>query len=174
MQDEVSVVIREAVPEDAAELLAVSRKIGAETDLLVMDQAGLDLPPELLAEGLDHLYNSRNNLLLVALLDDQIVGTASVKAEDSFRVEHIGEVGIAILREYWGFGLGSIMLEEVIYWAKESSLIRRLELAVQTRNERAIRLYRKFGFTEEAVMPRGAKTDAGEFLDAYLMSLMID
>ncbi len=45
---------------------------------------------------------------------------------------------------------------------------------VQVRNERAVHLYRKMGFQIEAVMPRGARTDLGEFLDVYKMSYLIE
>ncbi|HCN85595.1 MAG TPA: GNAT family N-acetyltransferase, partial [Enterococcus faecalis] len=30
------------------------------------------------------------------------------------------------------------------------------------------------GYETEAIMPRGAKTDQGEFLDVHLMRLLID
>ncbi|PQD83266.1 GNAT family N-acetyltransferase, partial [Enterococcus faecium] len=40
--------------------------------------------------------------------------------------------------------------------------------------ERAVYLYRKMGFQIEAVMPRGARTDLGEFLDVYKMSYLIE
>ncbi len=71
-------------------------------------------------------------------------------------------------------GLGTLMLEEIISWAKEMGVLFRLELDVQVRNERAVHLYRKMGFQIEAVMPRGARTDLGEFLDVYKMSYLIE
>lgn len=166
--------IREAIPEDAEQLLVVMKQVGDETPYLVMDEDGLAMSVEELAENLANLYESTNNTLLLALVEDKIIGTASIKAASQKRIEHIGELGISILKDYWGFGLGNIMMEELIQWAKESAIIRRLELTVQDRNERAIHVYEKLGFITEAIMPRGAKTDADEFLEVRLMSLMID
>ena len=172
MAEEISVVIREATPEDAQEILTMSKQVGSETEFLVMDEEGLQLSPERLALELGYLAESTNNLLLVALVGEEIVGTASVKATNEYRIAHIGEIGISLLKEYWGFGLGTLLIEEIIDWSKNSKKIFRLELQVQVRNERAVRLYQKLGFEIESTMPRGARSDAGEFLDVYQMSYL--
>ena len=80
----------------------------------ILDEAELLLPPETLEEELDYIYESNNNLLLLAIYEGTIIGTASVKADSQFRLSHVGEVGISILQEYWGMGLGTLMLEEII------------------------------------------------------------
>jgi hypothetical protein len=90
--------LREAIPEDAADLLKVSRQIAKETDFLIMDEAGLGLDEELLELQLANLYESENNVLLLALADDRIVGMASVKAGPEYTVAHIGEMGISVLK----------------------------------------------------------------------------
>jgi RimJ/RimL family protein N-acetyltransferase len=170
---EVEITLREAIPEDAADLLKVSRQIAKETDFLIMDEAGLGLDEELLELQLANLYESENNVLLLALADDRIVGMASVKAGPEYTVAHIGEMGISVLKELWGIGLGSALLDEVIYLSEKASPLRRLELTVQKRNERAIHLYQKFGFETEATMARGARDAQGEFLEVLLMSKLI-
>ncbi len=174
MSEEVGIILREAVPGDAKDILLMMGQVNKETEFLVLDEAELLLPPETLEEELDYIYESNNNLLLLAIYEGTIIGTASVKADSQFRLSHVGEVGISILQEYWGMGLGTLMLEEIISWAKEMGVLFRLELDVKVRNERAVHLYRKMGFQIEAVMPRGARTDLGEFLDVYKMSYLIE
>lgn len=171
---EVDITLREAIPDDAADLLQVSQKIAEETDFLIMDEVGLGLNEEMLSLQLADLYESENNLLLLAFADDKIVGMASVKAAPEFTVSHIGEIGISILKEFWGIGLGTALLDEVIYWSENASPLRRLELTVQERNERALHLYQKFGFETEGTMKRGARDAQGEFLDVLLMSKLIN
>ncbi|MGG5369692.1 GNAT family N-acetyltransferase [Enterococcus sp. AZ196] len=170
---EVEITLREAIPEDAEKLLQVSRKIAEETDFLIMDEAGLGLNEEMLGLQLADLYESENNLLLLAFMDEEIVGMTSVKSASEFTVAHIGELGISVLKEFWGIGLGTALLDEVLYWSENSSPLRRVELTVQKRNQRAIHLYQKFGFIIEAVMERGARDAQGEFLDVLLMSKLI-
>lgn len=172
--NDVAVTIRPTQPIDAPQLLQVMKKIGGETDFLIMDEHGLSLTEEQLAMQLAAFLESANNLSLVALAGEKIIGMASVLAEDNPRVAHIGEVGISILKDYWGMGLGAAMMEEIIWWAENSGVIRRLELTVQTRNKRAIHLYQKFGFTQEGKMQRSFLTAQNEFIDAYLMALLID
>lgn len=174
MSEAIDLIIREAIPEDAAAILSVMEKISQETPFLVMDEQGLNLPPELLAHHLAAINDSLNNLLLLAYNDQKLIGMASIRGSEEKRVAHIGEVGISILKEYWGIGLGSILMEELIFWTEESESIRRLELTVQKQNTRAIALYKKFDFQLEATMKRGALSDEGEFLDVLLMSKLID
>lgn len=171
---EVEITLRETIPDDAADLLQVSQKIAEETDFLIMDEVGLGLNEEMLSLQLADLYESENNLLLLALADEKIVGMASVKAAPEFTVSHIGEIGISVLKEFWGIGLGTALLDEVIYWSEHASPIHRLELTVQKRNERALHLYQKFGFETEATKKRGARDAQGEFLDVLLMSKLIN
>lgn len=81
----------------------------------------------------------------------------------------------------WPFGrttgvmeLVGFLLEEVITWAQEMGHLKRLELTVQVRNERAVRLYQSCGFDIEGIKKRGARTDEGEWLDLYYMGRLID
>lgn len=174
MSEEIGIILREAVPDDAKDILSMMEQVNSETEFLALDEAELLLPPETLSEELSYIYESNNNLLLLAINEGTIVGTASVKADSQFRLSHVGEVGISILQEYWGMGLGTLMLEEIINWVKEMGVLFRLELDVQVRNERAVHLYQKMGFQIDAVMLRGARTDLGEFLDVYKMSYLIE
>lgn len=172
MGEKVDVVIREAVPKDAEGILAHLSSTALETGYMTMGEEGPGITVEEEQEQLAKLYESDNNVLLVALIDGKIVGTASIHGSSSPKLKHIGEVGIVIAKEYWGFGLGTTMMEELIYWANEQSKLKRLELTVQARNKTARHLYEKLGFQLEAIMPRGVR-DNGEYLDVCLMSMMI-
>jgi RimJ/RimL family protein N-acetyltransferase len=148
-------------------------QIGSESTFLIMDERGMRLNEEQMRANLEGLAALENNVLLLALADEKAVGFFSVKASEMERVRHIGEFAIAVERDYWGFGIGPLLMEEGIEWAHANGVIRRLELTVQKRNARAVKLYERFGFKHEALMKRGAFAE-GEFLDVHLMSMMID
>ncbi|MDR1567542.1 MAG: GNAT family N-acetyltransferase [Streptococcaceae bacterium] len=167
-------IIREAIPIDAAELLAVFKQIGGESEFLTMDEAGVAMTTEEMAENLANIYESKNNALLIAIVDGAIVGSISVYSDHHYRIRHIGEFAVSLLTSYQGYGIGSALMEEMIEWAKESGVIRRLELTVQKRNTGAIRLYQKYGFEIEAEQKRGARLKSGEFISVLRMSLLID
>lgn len=173
-REKVELMIREAIPADAKDILAFSRKTGAETPFLAYGPEGLELSEAFEEMYLEDLMGNRNNVMLVATINNkELIGLASVGASDKPKLEHIGEVGITVEKEYWGFGIGTVLMEEIETWAIETGIIRRLELTVHGGNERAIHLYEKMGYQKEAVMPRAMKVNDA-FVDGVLMSLMID
>ena len=174
MSEEVGIILRKQCQEMQKTFFLMMGQVNKETEFLVLDEAELLLPPETLEEELDYIYESNNNLLLLAIYEGTIIGTASVKADSQFRLSHVGEVGISILQEYWGNGTKHSYARRNHQLGEGNGCTFRLELDVQVRNERAVHLYRKMGFQIEAVMPRGARTDLGEFLDVYKMSYLIE
>ena len=171
---EVEMTLREAIPDDAKQLIALSQQVSRETDFLIMDENGMNLPVALLAEELGAIYESETNFLIVALVGETLVGAASIRAGVEPRIEHIGEVGIFIAKEYWGLGLGTLLMEELLFVATQSPILGRLELTVQERNQAAIHLYEKMGFQTEAFIQRGAKSETGEYLQTRLMSFLLN
>ena len=82
---------------------------------------------------------------------------------------------IAVKKENWGYGIGTILLEEVLHWVREIGLLSRLELTVQVQQSRVPLQYIfiKLGFQIEGTQYRGARTDQGEWLDLYYMGMLI-
>jgi GNAT superfamily N-acetyltransferase len=88
------------------------------------------------------LSRMRQGPLFVALLDDEIVGTASfVKKNDSLYVR-----GMAVLPERRGKHIGELLLTEIEEYAAREGC-ERLFLSTTPFLDRAIRLYEKFGFS---------------------------
>lgn len=168
------VSFREATGQDAKGIIALFNQVGSETEFLIMDESGFKAEEEAFAKVLDQGFESPNHFCLLALLGETPIGILSIKADWHERVDHIGDLFIAIAKPYWGQGIGQILMEEAICWAEYSENIRRLELTVQVRNTRAVKLYQAFGFEIEGTKKRGAKTRNGEFLDVYLMGKLID
>ena len=171
-KEAIDLVIREADPDNAESLLKHIRETALETDFLTIGKEEAEISIEEERKQLARLQTSTDHLLLVALHGMEVIATASVNTSTSPKLNHIGEVGLAVSKEYWGLGIGTMMLEEVIYWSEQSSTIKRLELMVQRRNQRARHVYEKLGFQLEAIMARGVR-DGDEYLDICLMSKMI-
>ena len=75
-----------------------------------------------------------------------------------------------VLKSHWGMGVGTALLRVLVEQAKTTAL-EQLELEVVSTNERAIRLYERFGFTEFARHPRKLKYRDGSYADMVLMML---
>lgn len=140
----------------------------AELELLIREAEPQD------AKSLIDFLNQVGKESDYMTLDDAIAGLVSITADFHERIRHIGQVFIVLKRAFWNQGLGKLLLEEAIDWAENSGVIRRLELTVQVRNERAVHLYQAFGFEIEGIQKRGAYLAEGKFLDVYLMGKLID
>ena len=171
---EYELLIREAEPKDAAELVAFLNRVSLETDFTSLDGDGILLTSEEMAIFLNKQASSDNQITLLAFLNDKIAGIVNITADQRNRVHHIGDLFIVIGKRYWNNGLGSLFLEEAIEWAQASGILRRLQLTVQTRNKAAVHLYQKHGFVIEGRQERVAYREEGKFIDVYLMGKLID
>jgi GNAT superfamily N-acetyltransferase len=104
--------------------------------------------------------DSETDVMFLAFVDDRPVGWISAESHADGR-----ELGLGIIDGYRGRGIGSALMETIIDWAGEVTLV----LRVFPHNERARALYRKFGFVElehkYGVWPRRN----GEFWDLIFM-----
>ena len=171
---EYELLIREADPTDATDLVAFLNRVSLETDFTSLDKDGILLTNSEMGIFLEKQATSDNQITLLALLDGEIAGLVNITADQRKRVRHIGDLFIVIGKKYWNNGLGSLLLEEVVEWAQASGILRRLQLTVQTRNQAAVHLYQKNGFVIEGRQDRGAYIEEGKFIDVYLMGRLID
>lgn len=168
---EQEVIVEEAQLTDAKALVDLLSQVSQETDFVVAETI---LSQEDMEIFLERHLESVNEICLVVRVGKELAGVLNISSTSSPQTNHIGDIFIAVQKKYWGYGLGSLLMEVAFDWACHTPVIRRLELTVQARNSRAVHLYEKFGFKIEATKERGAKTKDGEFLDVYLMSRLID
>ena len=143
----------------------------AETDYLLSypDENSFDAQQE--AEFLKEKTESPNEIEIVAVVDGVVAGTAGIEAVGAkYKLKHRAELGIAILKEYWGLGLGKALMEACIECAKDAGYTQ-LELNVVAENERAVALYRKMGFVEYGRNPRGFNSRISGYQEVVYMLL---
>lgn len=109
-----------------------------------------------------------NGPICYAVHNDRVVGWCDVFPESNPRHCHRGNLGMGLIPEFRGLGLGSQLLSFVIDHAKKIGL-EKIELQVYTSNVAAIALYKKFGFEQEGVIKNSRKVD-GQYLDSLLMA----
>lgn len=139
-----SVIIEKASCSDAEAMVKYLNQIGRETDNLTYGAEGWPLSSKEEAASIKRAENSPDEIMLVAKDRGRIVGDASL-CRLPRRMQHRGDLGIAVLQEYWNQGVGSRLLREIINYAKENSF-EVIELQVRSDNTAAIHLYEKFGF----------------------------
>ena len=75
-----------------------------------------------------------------------------------------------MLQEYWGLGIGRLLMEASIDCARRAGYTQ-LELEVVAGNERAVSLYRRAGFEEYGRNPRGYRSAAAGYQELVHMKL---
>lgn len=169
---ELTITIRSAEKRDAKELSEVRLKIDGETEYLDRE------PGEALINkcGFKRLIKrdseSPRNLFLVAEVDGRIVGFSRCEGNDLKRTKHRIEFGVCILKDYWGFGIGTLFLEESISWAT-ANRISKITLLVLESNEKAIQLYKKYGFKVEGMLKNDKILSDGKYYNTVIMGKML-
>ena len=106
----------------------------------------------------------------VALADGSVVGWCDVAVRPRPTQLHSGILGVGVIRDYRGKGIGRALMEATLAAARAGG-IRRIELTVRVDNDPARRLYESFGFVTEGLCKRHMCID-GQFVDSWLMALL--
>jgi ribosomal protein S18 acetylase RimI-like enzyme len=107
---------------------------------------------------------SNGNGMFVAVATGQVVGVITEYRHDPYG----HTIGMLVDEHHRGEGVGGALLEQLIAWARASS-IPHLSLLVFPHNERALALYRKFDFVEIDSRAARISRKNGETWDAVLM-----
>lgn len=157
-----SLLIRNAEAKDAEEIITMVKQVIDETGFFPHTAEEFNVTVEHEVE-----YIKSTALFLLVEINGKIVGSATLNRSDLIKLNHIVTFGITILKEYCGLGIGSILIEKIIEWAKFND-VEKIELEVFEKNTSAIMLYKKFGFIEEGRKRRYIKTNEG-YQDMILM-----
>ena len=112
---------------------------------------------------------SPTEAMLMCLVDGRMVGNCDIAVQPHIKARHRATVAIALLKEYWGLGIGTRMFRELIAIAEGFPQVTQLELEFIEGNDRARHLYEKMGFRIAGVHPNAFRFRDGSFHHEYLM-----
>lgn len=158
--------------KEAAEVLDYTKKIGAESNNLLMGAEGAPYTVEQEAEFLNEQSRQPSSAFFAARISGKIVATANIANPSAKRINHTAELAVAVRKKHWGQGVGSAMMRTLIEFAQETGNIKLLHLGVKQDNIAAQKLYTKIGFVECGRMPDFFCVD-GSYYDEILMCLKL-
>lgn len=162
---EASIALRVANAQDSPYLLRLPDEVPRDVGGAAADyQRSLDDLGEL----------SLGAFVLHAGEREELVGLLRCVSGTKRRIAHVGNIGLSVLADYRGRGVGREMLLGCIAWACEHPVLKRLTLEVVAANTRARALYERVGFVAEGVRVRQIQQSPGEFLDDIIMGLWLD
>lgn len=140
-------ILRSAVREDAPTLLPYLKRVCGETRFLLREPDECrNMTVEQEEAFITSHLESPKACLLLAELDGEYIGNASFDvAGSSRRNAHRAEIGIALYQAYTGLGIGKTLFALILEIIQKCGF-EQAELTVVSGNDRAIHLYRSFGF----------------------------
>lgn len=168
LKDGRTATIRPAVPDDAESITEYVNLIGAEGRFVLRERAtwSIDEERRTLAAA-----DGRQSAFFVAEVSGRLSGLITLARGRWAKDAHVAEFGMSCLPECRGVGLGTALLVRGLQWARSVG-VRKLTLEVFATNDRAIGLYRKMGFAEEARL-KGQYLIDGEPVDEILMAIWL-
>lgn len=157
-----SIIVRREEPEDAEALARLLGDEGVYPQTLQLPHVSRQFWRERIAKYDPAKY------ALVAEIDGAIAGSAGLFINERPRQRHCALLGIGVGTAWAGKGVGSALMRELLRAADGWLNLLRVELTVFTDNERAIRLYQRFGFAIEGTLRANALRD-GVYVDAHVM-----
>ena len=161
-------VVRVATEDDATGILELLKTVMQETDHLSREPDEVRVTVDEEAAFLRQRFESPTDLFIVAEFGGRIVASASLDGSTLKRFGHAATLGMAVLREFWGRGIGRALMQSLIAWADFRGIVR-ISLEVAVTNRRAIRLYESFGFEPEGRL-RAHRKHSHAYIDSLVMS----
>lgn len=155
------VTLRTPGDRDAQTMIDMMLGCYAETEFLTCTPEEFQVSVEDEINFMRRFEKSERECMISAFVDGKLVGNVSIRQVGGVkRVRHRANLGISVLREYWGRGVGSMLMDAAIQTAQSAGYAQ-IELQTASDNDRAIRLYQKFGFEPYGRCPRALKRESG-------------
>lgn len=160
-------IIESAKVEDASELTELYNSVIMETKYLSRGQRDGFFNSEDTLEDIKDYLDSDKVAMLIARYKGKIVGECHLDAcLFKKRMNHRCDIGISVLKDYWGLGIGGKMMYYLIEIANNAGF-EQIELNVAENNKRAIEMYKSFGFIEMGKILNAFKYSDGSY-DNYI------
>jgi len=166
-------LIRRPTEGDAENIIHYSKILFESTDQVLTTLEEYTITVENEKIWINNFNQNPNALVLVAELDNQIVGLLFFMPNTKKKNSHTGEFGVSVHPHFQGVKIGRILIEVFLTWAKENTPIEKVFLNVFDTNRNAIKLYQDLGFTEEGRQVKAIKQLTGEYVDTIQMYVEI-
>lgn len=168
LRDGRACLIRRARPGDGTDIIMLINQADTQSRFMTREPGEFTYTPEeeealLARQGEDRAW-------FLAFCGGELIGMANAdRVHTRQRLRHRANLGLVVLKDYWGLGVGRRLMECCIAWAVEQGY-EQLELEVIDGNARARRLYESLGFRETGRRPHVFRYRDSSYADDVLMT----
>ena len=166
------VTIRKPLLSEALALVKLKRSYIKNTSTIpiLLDEYPIDIEKE--TNLMQEFDESQNSLLLVAEHEGELIGNIDLTGNKRSKMFHTAMLGMGIKEEYQNQGLGRILIESAIAWAKNNDALKLIWLDVYASNDGGIHLYKSTGFKVSGTI-KGFFNEKENFIDKIQMYLEV-
>jgi ribosomal-protein-alanine N-acetyltransferase len=168
------ILFRSLIAGDAETFLAFRKLIPFESNNTMQYIGMPHVSVEEMAKRLDAQFNDKVILNIGAFDADKLVGYLNFRMPHPEHpwVQHLGQFGMMILKDYWGYGIGAKLLHLQEVHAMSIG-VSRIEAMVRVKNERGTKLYEHNGYKIEGTRRQAAIID-GEIHNEYFIAKILN
>ncbi|WP_038173507.1 GNAT family N-acetyltransferase [Vibrio pacinii] len=157
------IIVRPTQVSDAAALCDIYSQPQAQRETLQLPKPSVAMWTKRLESMPQGVYS------YVAEIDGRVVGNIGFEHSQRPRTAHCGSFGLGVHDDFHGRGVASKLIETVLDLADNWLQIKRVQIEVNSDNEKAIACYKKFGFEIEGEAKWGSFRD-GQLINTYYMA----
>ena len=161
-------VLRAPDAGEALELLAFLRDTAEETEFLLRSPEECTMTLDEERRFIGWINDSPDNMMIVCTVEGELAGNCQISFMKKRKTMHRASVAIALRRKFWGLGIGTMLMTELVAAARERG-IRQIELEFVEGNHRARALYEKLGFRLVGMRPNAYRLSDGGMRHEYIM-----
>ncbi|WP_299258925.1 GNAT family N-acetyltransferase [uncultured Aquimarina sp.] len=164
-----SITIRQAVSDDAEKLVKLKLAYLKNTESLPLfaNEYPNDINQE--RDMIERYQSENNSIILVAVSKDKIIGNIDLTGSWRKKMQHTAVIGMGIHTQWQNRGIGTLLLQNSIDWARENQILKTIWLEVYANNASGVALYKKMNFQQSGIIPNFFLENE-VFLDKIIMS----
>ncbi|MEG1910854.1 MAG: GNAT family N-acetyltransferase [Cloacibacillus sp.] len=154
--------IRPVMLKDAEAIASIRRRDGVREGVLALSSDRISVTTDFISSL------TSGDRAFVAEENGEAAAFAVIVTNKEPHREHSASIAVMVDPDFQQMGIGHKLMRRIVECADDELKLHRLELLVLTDNERAISLYKKFGFMVEATKWHAAVV-RGLFVNEYSM-----
>jgi len=167
--DQTTLTLKPVEPTDTLQLKPFWTQVARETTHTMRHPHEVFQNPAEMFETVRKVYQDPKTLWLGLFASETLVGFGSFHFpfKNHPWYQHLGTFELALLKSFWGMGLGRVLLETIESYAHKRGILK-LEARVRADNFRALTLYEKLGYQIEGIRRSVAHIDC-QYKDEVLI-----
>lgn len=166
------VIIRTPIPNDAKEMIKYFNVVGGESENLMFGKDEFKLSAEQEQDYIKSINEDSTSRMILVIFKNKIIWVGQIVSDRRKRVAHNSSLSLSVKKEHWSDVIGSLIMDELIKFARNNGITKNINLSVNSENYRGIGLYKKFNFIEIGTHKNNIQIN-GKYYDEILMDLYI-